>query len=184
MEQLYSEYEEKMKKSLLSLQEEFKTLRTGRASANLLDRVRVECYGQLSPISQVATVSVPEARMLVISPWDKAMISEIEKAIQKADLGLNPSNDGKVIRISVPPLTDQRRNEIAKQAKTIAEKYRVVVRNIRRDGIDAAKKMQKGGTVSEDQLKSAETKFQNFTDKYIAEINKILEDKEKEIKEN
>ena len=184
MEQLYSEYEEKMKKSLLSLQEEFKTLRTGRASANLLDRVRVECYGQLSPISQVATVSVPEARMLVISPWDKAMISEIEKAIQKADLGLNPSNDGKVIRISVPPLTDQRRGEIAKQAKTIAEKYRVVVRNIRRDGIDAAKKMQKDGTVSEDQLKSAETKFQNFTDKYIAEINKILEDKEKEIKEN
>ncbi len=174
---------ERMKKSIQALKDEFNTIRTGRASASLFDKIRVDYYGEKSPLSQVATVSIPEARLVVIQPWDKNLIGEIEKAIQKSELSLNPSNDGKVIRIAIPPLPDERRTELAKHAKAVAEQSRVAVRNIRRDGNDELKKAQKDGTITEDELKVSEDSIQKETDKFIQEINKILEDKEKEIME-
>ncbi len=173
----------RMEKSVNALKDEFNTIRTGRASANLFDRVRVDYYGEKSPLSQVANIAIPEARMVVITPWDKGLIAEIEKAILRSELGLNPSNDGKVIRIAIPPLTADRRKELVKQAKTIAENSRVAVRNIRRDGNEELKKMQKDGSITEDELKTAEDSLQKSTDKFIAEINKIFEEKEKEILE-
>ncbi|MBO4509622.1 MAG: ribosome recycling factor [Spirochaetaceae bacterium] len=175
--------EERMKKTVASLKDEFNTIRTGRASASLFDKVRVDYYGEKSPLSQVATISIPEARMVVIQPWDKGLIKEIEKGILSADLGLNPSNDGKVIRIAIPPLTAERRKELCKQAKNIAENSRVAIRNIRRDGNDDLKKQQKDGILTEDSLKTAEDALQKSTDSFIQEINKILEAKEKEIME-
>ena len=174
----------RMDKTIAALKEEYKTLRTGRASASIFDRVRVDYYGTPTPLNQVSTISVPEARSIVIQPFDKSLIGEIEKAIQKSELGLNPSNDGKVIRISIPPLTAERRKELVKQAKATAENSRVDIRNIRRDGNDDLKKQQKEGLLTEDGLKTAETDLQKATDKYIQEINKILEDKEKEIMES
>ncbi|MBR5580906.1 MAG: ribosome recycling factor [Treponema sp.] len=173
----------RMDKTIAALKDEFKALRTGRASASIFDRVRVDYYGTPTPLNQVSTISVPEARSIVIQPFDKSLISEIEKAILKSELGLNPSNDGKVIRISIPPLTAERRKELVKQAKSIAENSRVAIRNIRRDGNDELKKQQKDGTITEDDLKTGETELQKSTDKYIQDINKILEDKEKEIME-
>ncbi|MBO4704802.1 MAG: ribosome recycling factor [Spirochaetaceae bacterium] len=175
--------EERMKKTVASLKDEFNTIRTGRASASLFDKVRVDYYGEKTPLSQVATISIPEARMVVIQPWDKGLIKEIEKGILSADLGLNPSNDGKVIRIAIPPLTAERRKELCKQAKNIAENSRVAIRNIRRDGNDDLKKQQKDGILTEDSLKTAEDALQKSTDSFIQEINKILEAKEKEIME-
>lgn len=174
----------RMDKTIAALKEEYKTLRTGRASASIFDRVRVDYYGTPTPLNQVSTISVPEARSIVIQPFDKSLIGEIEKSIQKSELGLNPSNDGKVIRISIPPLTAERRKELVKQAKATAENSRVAIRNIRRDGNDDLKKQQKEGLLTEDGLKTAETDLQKATDKYIQEINKILEDKEKEIMES
>ena len=174
----------RMDKTIAALKEEYKTLRTGRASASIFDRVRVDYYGTPTPLNQVSTISVPEARSIVIQPFDKSLIGEIEKAIQKSELGLNPSNDGKVIRISIPPLTAERRKELVKQAKATAENSRVAIRNIRRDGNDDLKKQQQEGILTEDGLKTAETDLQKATDKYIQEINKILEDKEKEIMES
>ena len=174
---------ERMKKSIQSLRDELNTIRTGRASAALFDKVRVDYYGDKSPLSQVATISIPEARLVVIQPWDKGLIGEIEKAIQKSELSLNPSNDGKVIRIAIPPLTEERRKELAKQAKAQAEQSRVAIRNIRRDGNDELKKLQKDGKITEDDLKSSEDELQKSTDRFIQDINKILEEKEKEIME-
>lgn len=174
---------ERMKKSILALKDEFNTIRTGRASASLFDKIRVDYYGDKSPLSQVATISIPEARLVVIQPWDKGLIGEIEKAIQKSELSLNPSNDGKVIRIAIPPLTEERRKDLAKQAKNFAEQSRVAVRNIRRDGNDELKKMQKEGLLTEDDLKTTEDELQKSTDKYIQEINKILDEKEIQIME-
>ena len=175
--------EAKMEKTVNSLKEEYNTIRTGRASASIFDKVRVDYYGTPTPLSQVGTISIPEARLVVVSPFDKSLISAIEKAIQTADLGLNPSNDGKVIRIASPPLTADRRKELVKQAKNTAENYRTTIRNIRRDGNDALKKQQKGGELTEDQLKTETDKLQKLTDKYIEEINKVYEAKEKEIME-
>ena len=175
--------EAKMEKTVNSLKEEYNTIRTGRASASIFDKVRVDYYGTPTPLSQVGTISIPEARLVVVSPFDKSLISAIEKAIQIADLGLNPSNDGKVIRIAIPPLTADRRKELVKQAKNTAENYRTTIRNIRRDGNDALKKQQKGGELTEDQLKTETDKLQKLTDKYIEEINKVYEAKEKEIME-
>ena len=174
---------ERMKKSINALKDELNTIRTGRASASLFDKIRVDYYGDKSPLSQVATISIPEARLVVIQPWDKGLIGEIEKAIQKSELSLNPSNDGKVIRIAIPPLTEERRKELAKQAKNQAEQSRVAIRNIRRDGNEELKKLQKDGLMTEDGLKTVEDELQKSTDKFIQEINKILEDKEKEIME-
>ena len=167
---------QRMNKSIAALKDEFNAIRTGRASAALFDKVRVDYYGQSTPLNQVATISV-------IQPFDKSLVSEIEKAVQKSELGLNPSNDGKIIRIAIPPLTSERRKELVKQAKAIAETSKVAIRNIRRDGNDELKKMQKDGSLTEDGLKTAEEALQKSTDKFIADINKILEDKEKEIME-
>jgi ribosome recycling factor len=175
--------EEKMQKALTSLKETFNMIRTGRASAAIFDKVRVDYYGQKSPLNQVATISIPEARSIIVQPFDKSLIGEIEKAIQSADLGLNPSNDGKVIRISIPPLTADRRKELVKQAKADAENYRTQVRNIRRDGNEELKKQQKNGELTEDSLKEESDKLQKLTDKYIAEIQKVYDTKEKEILE-
>lgn len=174
---------ERMKKSINALRDELNTIRTGRASASLFDKIRVDYYGDKSPLSQVATISIPEARLVVIQPWDKGLIGEIEKAIQKSELSLNPSNDGKVIRIAIPPLTEERRKELVKQSKAQAEQSRVAIRNIRRDGNEEFKKLEKDGSLTEDGLKSAEEELQKSTDKFIQDINKILEEKEKEIME-
>ncbi len=183
MDSVIKQTEEKMKKTLAALGDEFNTLRTGRASPALFDKLRVEYYGNPTPINQVATISVPEARLVVIQPWDKAVIGDIEKAIQMSELSLNPSNDGKVIRISIPPLTEERRREYVKVAKGMAEQSRVSVRNVRRDANDELKKAQKAGDISEDDLKRAEDDVQKLTDKYVEEINSLLEAKESEILE-
>ena len=151
---------QRMEKSIAALKDEFNAIRTGRASAALFDKVRVDYYGQPTPLNQVATVSVPEARSVVIQPFDKTLIGEIEKAIQKSELGLHPSNDGKIIRIAIPPLTAERRKELVKQAKAAAETSRVAIRNIRRDGNDDLKKQQKDSKLTEDELKTAEDALQ------------------------
>ena len=173
--------EERMEKTIASLKDSLNTIRTGRANAAIFDKVRVDYYGTKSPLNQFATIQIPEARSVIIQPFDKSLISEIEKAIQVADLGFNPSNDGKVIRITIPALTADRRKELVKQAKTIAENSRTAIRNIRRDGNDDLKKQQKDGTLTEDGLKTETDKLQKLTDKYIDEINKIYDAKEKEI---
>ncbi len=175
--------EERMKKTIASLKDEFNAIRTGRASPALLDKIRVDYYGQKTPLSQVATVSVPEARLIVIQPWDRSLFSDIEKAILKSELGLNPSNDGKVIRIAIPPLTEQRRKELVKSAKAIAEQSRVAIRNIRRDGLEELKKLLAAGGVPEDQIKKEEDELQKLTDSFVAQVAKVLEEKEKEIME-
>ena len=179
-----ADIEERMTKTIDSLKDSFNTIRTGRASAAIFDKVRVDYYGTKSPLNQVATIAIPEARSVIITPFDKSLISEIEKAIQVADLGLNPSNDGKVIRIAIPALTADRRKELVKQAKTVAENSRTAIRNIRRDGNDDLKKQQKDGTLTEDGLKTETDKLQKLTDKYIDEINKIYDAKEKDIMQN
>lgn len=176
--------EERMEKTISALKDSLNTIRTGRASAAIFDKVRVDYYGAKSPLNQVATIAIPEARSVIITPFDKSLISEIEKAIQVADLGLNPSNDGKVIRIAIPALTADRRKELVKQAKTIAENSRTSIRNIRRDGNDELKKQQKSGELTEDGLKMETDKLQKLTDKYIEEINKIYDAKEKDIMQN
>ena len=175
--------ESRMEKTVNSLKEEYKSIRTGRASAAIFDKVRVDYYGTPTPLNQVGNISIPEARTIVISPFDKSIMGDIEKAIQKAELGLNPNNDGKVIRIAIPPLTADRRKELVKQAKATAENYRTTLRNIRRDGNEDLKKQQKAGELTEDQLKTETEKLQKLTDKYIEEINGIYEEKEKEIME-
>lgn len=183
MQTILANCEEKMNKSVNALNSEYLALRTGRASAAIFDKVKVDYYGQETPLNQVASVSVPEARLVVIQPWDKSMLSAIEKAIQKADLGLNPSNDGKLLRINFPALTGDRRKELAKQAKNSAEGAKVAIRNIRRDGMEDIKKLQKAGTVSEDEQADGEDKLQKMTDSYIAKVSALAEEKEKEIME-
>jgi len=175
--------EEKMKKNTANLKEVFATLRTGRASAALFDKIRVDYYGEKSPLNQVANISIPEARLIVIQPWDKKLIGEIEKAIRTSELSLNPSNDGKVIRIAVPPLTEDRRKELVKQAKNQAEQSRVSIRNTRRDGIDDLKKLLKDSKITEDDESKGSATLQKLTDSYIEKVNQILAEKEKEIME-
>ena len=176
--------ESRMEKTIASLKDSFNTIRTGRANASIFDKVRVDYYGTKTPLNQVATIQIPEARSVIIQPFDKSLITEIEKAIQVADLGFNPSNDGKVIRITIPALTADRRKELVKQAKNMAENSRTAIRNIRRDGNDEFKKQQKAGDLTEDGLKAETDKLQKLTDKYIDEINKIYDSKEKEILQN
>ena len=183
MEEVILTNEERMKKSAASLKEGFAALRTGRASAALFDRIRVDAYGEKSPINQVANISIPEARLIVIQPWDKNLITEIEKAVRSSELSLNPSNDGKVIRISIPPLTEQRRKELVKLAKNQAEQSRVAIRNIRRDGNEELKKLLKDSKITEDDETKGAAELQKLTDSYIDQVNKILEEKEKEIME-
>jgi ribosome recycling factor len=184
MHNVISSSEERMKKTVVNLKDEFAALRTGRASASVFDKIKVDYYGNKSPLNQVATISIPEARLIVIQPWDKGLIGEIEKAIRSSELSLNPSNDGKVIRISIPPLTEERRKEIVKLAKNQAEQSRVAVRNIRRDGNDELKKILKAGELTEDEESRDSEELQKLTNSYIEKINKILEEKEKEIMED
>lgn len=175
--------EEKMQKALDSFKETLSAIRTGRATSAIFDRVKVDCYGQKSPLNQVATIAIPEARSIIIQPFDKSLIGDIEKAILASDLGLNPTNDGKVIRITFPPLTADRRKELVKNVKADAENYRTQIRNIRRDGNEDLKKKQKSGELTEDGLKSETDKLQKLTDKFIADIQKMYDAKEKEILE-
>ena len=183
METIISTCESKMEKTVIALNNEYKTLRTGRASATLFNNLSVEYYGAQTPLSQVGTISVPEARMVVIQPWDKTVLPAIEKAILKSDLGLTPNNDGKLIRINFPALTAERRKDLAKQAKQIAEKSKVSIRNIRREAIDEIKALEKKSEISEDDQKIGDAKIQKLTDKFVAEIGVVSVAKEKEIME-
>ncbi|NMA68617.1 MAG: ribosome recycling factor [Desulfitobacterium sp.] len=172
--------EDRMQKAVEALKREYTTIRAGRANPGILERVTVEYYGTPTPINQLANISVPEPRMLVIQPWDKSSLPLIEKAILKSDLGLNPSSDGTVIRLIIPQLTADRRAEIVKTVKKKAEEARVAVRNIRRDTNDSLKKLEKDG-LSEDEIKRAQDDVQKMTDKYVKEIDRIMDTKEKEI---
>lgn len=175
------ELKQRMEKTLDSFAEKLSEVRAGRANPAILNRVRVEYYGTPTPINQVAGVSVPEARTIVISPWDKSILGEIEKAILASDIGLNPNNDGSVIRLNFPDLTEERRKELVKEVKKLAEDSRVAIRSIRRDGMDEAKAMQKNSELTEDEEQAREKDIQKLTDDYIGQIDKMLEDKEKEI---
>ena len=173
-------YEEKMTKTMANLDGELGSIRAGRANPNVLNRIMVDYYGTPTPIQQVANVSVPEARMIQIQPWDKSMIKAITKAIQTSDLGINPNNDGSVIRLVFPELTEERRKELVKDVKKKGEAAKVAVRNIRRDGNDSLKKL-KGTDVSEDEIKAMEDELQKMTDKYVKDIDKAVEVKSKEV---
>lgn len=176
-----SELENKMNKTISVFKENLSEVRAGRANPAILNKVSVEYYGTLTPINQVAGISVPEARLIVIQPWDASILKDIEKAILASDIGINPNNDGKVIRLAFPELTEERRKELAKEIKKMGEESKIAIRAIRRDGIDKAKGMQKNGEITEDDLRGAEEDIQKLTDKKIEEIDKILVDKEKEI---
>ncbi len=177
----YPEIEQKMSKAINALNEQLHTLRAGRANPAVLDKIRVEYYGTMSKINEVAAVSVPEPRLLVIQPWDASLIKEIEKAIQTSDIGINPANDGKVIRLLFPQPSEERRKELVKDCKKFGEDSKVAIRNIRRDYIDKYKKMEKNHEITEDDLKGTEEDIQKMTDKYIKEIDSIVSNKEKEI---
>jgi len=180
---LMKNLDERMDKALGNVKREFATIRAGRANPQMLDRVQVEYYGSTMPINQLANVTTPEPRQLVITPWDKGSLGEIERAITKSDLGLTPSNDGAVIRIIIPQLTEQRRQELVKQTKKMAEEGRVAMRNIRRDVNENLKKLEKSGDISEDESRRSQEKVQNVTDRFIGEIDKLLSAKEQEIME-
>lgn len=174
-------YEDKMEKSLDVLLDEYASIRAGRANPHVLDRLRIDYYGTPTPIQQVGNVTVPEARMIVIQPWEKSLLKEIENAILVSDLGINPTNDGNVIRLVFPELTEERRKDLAKDVKKKGEGAKVAIRNIRRDAMDSIKKMEKAGDISEDDLKQGEEKIQKITDKMIEKVDKAIETKTKEI---
>jgi len=179
----YPEIEERMNKRVEGFNGELKTIRAGRANASVLDKVAIDYYGSMTPIAQVGSISSPEPRMLVIQPWDVSVLKEIEKAIQKSDIGIAPQNDGKVIRLSFPPLTEERRKELVKTVKKYSEEAKVQVRNVRRDALEDYKDMKKKSEITEDDFKNAEKDIQNLTDKFIKEIDEITAAKEKEILE-
>ncbi|MCR5387680.1 MAG: ribosome recycling factor [Lachnospiraceae bacterium] len=174
-------YENKMKKTMANLTEEFGSIRAGRANPKVLDKIRVDYYGTPTPIQQVANVNVPEPRIIQIQPWEASMVKEIERAINMSDIGINPTNDGKVIRLVFPELNEERRKELSKEVKKKGEEAKVAVRNIRRDGNDAFKKLSKSEDISEDEIKDLQDELQKLTDKFIAEIDKAIEEKNKEI---
>ena len=178
---MLTQFEEKMTKTLASLEREYQGIRAGRANPHILDKLKVDYYGTPTPIQQVGNVTVPEARMLCIQPWESSMIKVIEKAIQNSDIGINPSNDGKVIRLVFPELTEERRKELVKDVKKKGESAKVAVRNIRRDANDFLKKANKANEISEDEQKDYEEKVQKMTDKFIKEVDKAIDDKSKEI---
>ena len=177
----YKSLDDKMEKSISVYSEKLSEVRAGRANPAILNKVKIDYYGTPTPINQVAGVSVPEARLIVIQPWDASVLKDIEKAILASDIGINPNNDGKVIRLAFPELNEERRKELVKEIKKIAEEAKVAIRAIRRDGIDEAKAKQKNSEITEDELKVAETEIQKITDKNIEEIDKILTNKETEI---
>ena len=181
MDERIQKYEEKMKKTLASLEAELATIRAGRANPHILDKLTVDYYGSPTPLQQVANITVPEARMIQIQPWEASLIKGIEKAILTSDLGLNPNNDGKLIRLVLPELTEERRKELVKDVKKKGEAAKVAVRNVRRDANDTLKKMEKSTDITEDERKEGEEKIQKMTDKYVAKIDKSVENKSKEI---
>ena len=180
MDTRIQQYDDKMRKTVDFLEGDYATIRAGRANPHVLDKIRVNYYGTPTPIHQVGNITVPEARMLQIAPWEKSLIKEIEKAIQTSDIGINPSNDGSVIRLVFPELTEERRKDLVKDVKKKAEEGKVAIRNIRRDGNDFLKKLSKSD-VSEDEIKQLEEELQKLTDKYIKEIDALMETKSKEI---
>lgn len=177
----YKNIEERMNKTISVYEEKLSEVRAGRANPAILNKIMVNYYGVATPINQVAGISVPEARLIVIQPWDISLLKEIEKEILKAEIGINPNNDGKVIRLAFPELTEERRKELVKDIKKMGEESKVSVRSIRREAMDIAKAEQKEGTITEDELKSAEDKIQKLTDSKVAEVDKVIESKEKEI---
>jgi ribosome recycling factor len=179
--QILKAAEDEMRKAIDHCHIEFAKIRTGRASTNLLDAIRVDYYGQMVPLSQVASVSTPDATMILVQPWEKKLVPVIDKAIQAANLGLNPASDGSIIRLPIPPLNEERRRELAKVAKKVAEDSRIGVRNARRDAMDALKKAEKDEHMSEDMRKGGEADVQKLTDRYIEEVDRILAEKEKDI---
>lgn len=181
MQETLKVYEDKMNKTLQSLENDYKTIRAGRANPHVLDRIKVDYYGTPTPIQQVGNVSIPEARMIVIQPWDKSLLKEIEKAILTSDLGINPTNDGNVIRLVFPELTEERRKELAKDVKKKGEAAKVAIRNIRRDANDYYKKQLKADEISEDEQADAEGRIQKLTDKMVAKIEKAIEEKSKDL---
>jgi ribosome recycling factor len=172
-----------MEKAIDALKKEFSKVRTGRASTALLDEVRVDYYGTPTPLNQVGSLTVPEPRMIMIQPWEKNLLPEIEKAILKSDLGLNPSSDGQLIRIAIPPLTEERRKEMVKLVKRMGEDARIAIRNVRRDSNDALKKMEKEKEISEDELKRGEKDIQDLTDQYVKKVDELISSKETEVME-
>lgn len=181
MKEIQKNLQQQMDKTIEALKFEFSTIRAGRANAQMLDKIRVDYYGTPTPINQVGSISVPEPRTLMINPWDKSAMKEIEKAIRNSDLGLNPTNDGDVIRISVPALTEERRKELAKKAHKVGEEFKVRLRNERRDANDKFKKMEKDGEITADELKKAQEDVQKTTDKYVKEIDTLVNAKEADI---
>ena len=181
MKEIQNKLQQQMDKTIEALKHEFSTIRAGRANAQMLDKIRVDYYGTPTPINQVGSISVPEPRTLMINPWDKSAMKDIETAIRNSDLGLNPTNDGEVIRLNVPALTEERRKELCKQAKKASEDFKVRIRNERRDANDKLKKLEKEGEITEDDLKKAQDNVQKMTDKYIKETDTLLDIKEKDI---
>ena len=177
----YTNLKEKMEKSISVYSERLAEVRAGRANPAILNKVKIDYYGTPTPINQVAGISVPEARLIVIQPWDASILKEIEKAILASEIGINPNNDGKVIRLAFPELNEERRKELVKEVKKMAEEAKVAIRSIRREGIDENKAKQKEGEITEDELKAEEVKIQKITDEYVEKIDNILEQKEKEI---
>ena len=179
----YQEFENKMKKTCDALESQFATIRAGRANAAVLDQITVDYYGSPTPINQVASIATPDARSLLIQPWDASILKGIEKAIMTSDLGIHPQNDGRMIRLVFPPLTEERRLDLVKQTKKYGEEAKVAIRNIRRDAIEKFKKMQKASEITEDDYKNTEKDIQKLTDDYTKEIDKIMTNKEKELRE-
>lgn len=181
MNEKLNQYQEKMQKTINTLLDEFNTIRAGRANPRVLDRISVDYYGTQTPVAQVGNVSVPEARILMIQPWESSMLKAIEKSINESDLGINPSNDGKVIRLVFPELTEERRKELTKDIKKKGENAKVAIRNIRREALDAFKKMQKANEMTEDEYSTMENGVQKLTDKFVEDIDRHIENKNKEI---
>ena len=182
METVIATAKDKMSKSLTALTEEFNTIRTGRASSALFEKITVDYYGQKTPLNQVATIYIPEARLVVIQPWDKGLLNEIEKAIQKSELSMNPNNDGKVIRLQIPPLTEERRKQLVKQVRKVAEDHRIRVRDARRDSLSMLKDLEDDG-LSKDDRHRAEKKVQDVTDEFVKKIDELTAQKEKDVLE-
>ncbi|MDJ0666512.1 MAG: ribosome recycling factor [Desulfobacterales bacterium] len=183
LDDIYQDTRESMDKTIASLNSELSRVRTGRANLSLLDGIRVDYYGTLTPLNQMASLSVPESRLITIQPWDATVIKEIEKAILKSDLGLTPSNDGKIIRIAIPPLTEERRKQLAKSVHKTCEEHKIAIRNLRRDANEMLKSLKKDGDISEDDAFKGQDQVQKITDEFIAQIDSIYKDKEKEILE-
>jgi len=183
LNEIYDDARERMTKTLKNLESEYKRLRTGRASTALVEHIRVEYYGMPTPLNQLATITVPEPRTIMIQPWDLSVVAEVEKAILKSDLGLTPNNDGKIIRINIPPLTEERRQELVKVVKRMAEEAKVALRNIRRDANEMIKEMKKEKQISEDDQFRGQEKIQKLTDEFVKKVDELLEKKEKEILE-